>query len=348
MIMQKIHLLAKNLINKLLRIFLVPSALTLLIIHNESASMQKTHDEEQTLKIAATKRYFSKWLSRTEEAWREFRQDPLVLHKACESHDIKKVKQLLLLLKNPDIHDKNWQTPLHKAVCQSKKSPALTIEIMQLLLDHGASINAQDTCGDTPLQIAIIDGPVEIVKFLLNNKASVETKDKLGRTPLHWCAANGKLAIAQLLVGKGASFMSQSEIGNTPIHHAINMNTNALALLKAMIWWRIPFWWQPEQDVGLNKVASLQNMCLNFLASDKLMDRALPIVQAELKEKLENRRIAYLHSIFTIRNKHNKTAREVAISNGRLSVIRFIDKMLQATSLQDLEKLSPKPINRTT
>ncbi|XP_052183472.1 ADP-ribosylation factor GTPase-activating protein AGD3-like isoform X3 [Diospyros lotus] len=69
-------------------------------------------------------------------------------------------------------------SPLHLA-CQTAD-----IGMVELLLQHGANINASDSRGQTPLHHSIIRGRTTIVKLLLTRGANPEVVDKEGKTPL--------------------------------------------------------------------------------------------------------------------------------------------------------------------
>jgi len=57
-------------------------------------------------------------------------------------------------------------------------------EVMQLLIDKGAQVNAQDTQGYTALMIAAKVGQMAGVEFLLAKGASVNLKNNNGQTAL--------------------------------------------------------------------------------------------------------------------------------------------------------------------
>ena len=59
-----------------------------------------------------------------------------------------------------------------------------TPEIVQLLLEKGAEIEARDTYGWTPLMIAIWYSTPKIVQLLIEKGAEVNARDKDGLTPL--------------------------------------------------------------------------------------------------------------------------------------------------------------------
>ena len=56
------------------------------------------------------------------------------------------------------------------------------LEMVKILLQYGADVNAENSIGWSPLHMAAHQGKLEIVKFLVQNGSYV--KDKLNRTPL--------------------------------------------------------------------------------------------------------------------------------------------------------------------
>ncbi len=113
------------------------------------------------------------------------------------------------------------------------------MEVMEVLLDRGADVNAQNETGQTALIGAASLGDAELVNFLLDrgadpnitNKesgftaliaatwsdypeivetllrkgAQVNAKDKFGKTPLKWAREKGHTQIIQLLQSAGGT-----------------------------------------------------------------------------------------------------------------------------------------------
>ena len=70
---------------------------------------------------------------------------------------------------------------------------------VQTLLDFGADVNVQATCGCTPLMLAAGSGDIGITRALLNSDADPETTCRPGKTALVVASERGYSAIVELL-----------------------------------------------------------------------------------------------------------------------------------------------------
>ncbi|KAL9612471.1 MAG: hypothetical protein Q9167_002943 [Letrouitia subvulpina] len=101
----------------------------------------------------------------------------------------------------------------------------MNTEAIQLLVRHGADINARDQDGNSCLRTAVYEGNGKMVKFLLEHGAAVtiqpstEGRDSL----LHIAVKRESIAIVKTLCenGGGIYFDTQDERGHTPLHCAI-------------------------------------------------------------------------------------------------------------------------------
>ena len=86
-----------------------------------------------------------------------------------------------------------------------------------------------------PLHDAALSGHSEIVQLLLDKGAGIEAKDdESSSTALYHAASWGRREVAALLIEKGANVNARNKAGHTPLHAALaNEHKEIAALLKA-------------------------------------------------------------------------------------------------------------------
>jgi ankyrin repeat protein len=115
------------------------------------------------------------------------------------------------------------------AACQEGHLP-----VVSLLINEGANIEASDDDGWRPLIIACKQGHLPIVDFLINKGASIEAGDVDGWRPLIIACQEGHLSVVKLLIDKGANFeASRVNNGWRPLHTAPYQGH--LEIVKALI-----------------------------------------------------------------------------------------------------------------
>ena len=72
----------------------------------------------------------------------------------------------------------------------------------------------------TALHLAVNEGHCNVIKILLESEAELEAKTRMGRTPLHIAALRGNLKITELLVSSGANVNTTDTEFATPLHYA--------------------------------------------------------------------------------------------------------------------------------
>ena len=101
------------------------------------------------------------------------------------------------------------------------------LEIVKLLIDKGADINAKDDIGQTVLIDAAWGGSLDVVKFLIDKGLDVNAGNQGGMTVLMGAAQGGKnLDVVKLLIDKGADTKARNHIGGT-------------VLMCAARWWEL-------------------------------------------------------------------------------------------------------------
>ncbi|MDX1916514.1 MAG: ankyrin repeat domain-containing protein [Rickettsiaceae bacterium] len=130
-----------------------------------------------------------------------------VLHIACKKGYAKMAKALLKHI-SPNLSDKYGDKPIH-AACEYGH-----IEVVDLLIKNGVSVNQENSFKQSPLHIAVKNGNFEMVKSLLkNDKVDVHHLDFLKKTPLHYATEDNSLEIAKILMEYETKINSQ-ELAN--------------------------------------------------------------------------------------------------------------------------------------
>jgi ankyrin repeat protein len=102
------------------------------------------------------------------------------------------------------------------------------LEILKLLLDKGANVNAQLGGGETILHVMATNGRAAIVKLLLENHANIEARDRFGLTPLMVTAQNDQVEAARQLLDAGAQIEARDTHGETAMHLAAHRASTAV------------------------------------------------------------------------------------------------------------------------
>ena len=113
----------------------------------------------------------------------------------------------VLLAMRANVEDRGMKgdcTPLMEAASSGH------LEIVKLLISHGADVNSQSSSGNTPLMYACASGHSEIVRVLLEANANVEDHNENGHTPLMEAASAGHVEVAKILLEYGAGINTHS------------------------------------------------------------------------------------------------------------------------------------------
>lgn len=95
----------------------------------------------------------------------------------------------------------DW-TPLHIAAKRGN------LDIVQLLIERGAELNALNSMGQTPLFLAVQGGHKDIANLLIERGAIVRIKDKFDKTPLDWADTQ---EMKDLLTRSGAQYHQEAK-----------------------------------------------------------------------------------------------------------------------------------------
>ena len=112
---------------------------------------------------------------------------------------------------------RNFVTPLHEAVYDSN-----TKHVKDLLGQDDVDITISDELGNVPLHIAVEKDNVDIVKLLLEKGASVEARTNKRNTPLHMCTS---IPTVNVLLEHGACLNASNDRKETLLHQCVGGGT---------------------------------------------------------------------------------------------------------------------------
>ncbi|TGZ53653.1 uncharacterized protein [Temnothorax longispinosus] len=96
--------------------------------------------------------------------------------------------------------------------------------VAKLLLTSGSKVNSKNrNPSDTPLHFAVINGDIEIVEMILDKGANIDAENEFGRTPLHDAIRNKKMEVTELLLKYGADVNARDNDGTSLLHVAVEM-----------------------------------------------------------------------------------------------------------------------------
>jgi ankyrin repeat protein len=138
------------------------------------------------------------------------------LHWAARGGSVEVASLLISRGESVSVKDANGETPLFWAVASGQVKSA------EFLIKHGADVNATNVFGSTPLLTAARETDVpELMKLLIETGADVNARDSEGENALHKLAWFGypqrNIETAQRLLDAGADITAKNKEGKTPL-----------------------------------------------------------------------------------------------------------------------------------
>eukprot|EP00300_Choanocystis_sp_HF-7_P026342 c29369_g1_i1.p1 GENE.c29369_g1_i1~~c29369_g1_i1.p1 ORF type:complete len:214 (+),score=50.89 c29369_g1_i1:3-644(+) len=154
------------------------------------------------------------------------------LAKAVRRGDVPQIKGILH--SDPSVVnaylDEDEHTAAHTAANNGK------IDVLEILIEHGANLDIPNHDGWTPVYSAVMDGDETVLELLLKSGAGVNMLDEDGWTPLCVASYVGDIHIVQLLLKYRAN-PSKTSFGVCPRQKALEQGHFTLVdvLDKAML-----------------------------------------------------------------------------------------------------------------
>ena len=129
----------------------------------------------------------------------------------------RKVAEVLMEWKttNLSIHNPQMETPLMLAAITNQ------LDWAKKLIERGADVNQK---GWTPLHYAATKGNIEIMRLLIENHAYLDAESPNGTTPLMMAAHYGTPMATKLLLEEGADPRIQNQLGINALEFARKAN----------------------------------------------------------------------------------------------------------------------------
>ncbi|KAL8815302.1 MAG: hypothetical protein Q9191_008471, partial [Dirinaria sp. TL-2023a] len=185
-------------------------------------------------------------------------------------------------------------------------------KIVQLLLDHGANVNAISKFGGTALHVASVRGFEKIVQLLLNHGANVNAISKYDDTALHVASLRGFEKIVQLLLDHGANVNAISKYDDTALHVASEKGFEKIVQLLL------------DHSADVNAISKFDDTALHA-ASEKGFEK---IVQLLLDHGAN----------VNAANTDHKTALQLASREGNEKIVQLLLDHGAASKAEDLSR----------
>jgi len=236
------------------------------------------------------------------------------LHLASDKGHLEVVRVLLEHGADVEAQNEDKLTPLHRASRSGRG------EVVRVLLEQGADGAAFDRNRMTPLHWASFGGYVEVTRILLERSKDAAAKDKNGWTPLHWAAFEGRVEIVRILLKHGVDATVRDKAGRTPLHRS--SSEGHLQVTRVLL----------EQGVDTT-------------AQD--MDGRTVLHRASIGGHVKIVRFLLDHGVdMAVRDKNGRTPLHHASLEGHLEITRVLLEHGSDTTIEDQNACTPMELAR--
>eukprot|EP01111_Echinosteliopsis_oligospora_P014916 TRINITY_DN5738_c0_g1_i1.p1 TRINITY_DN5738_c0_g1~~TRINITY_DN5738_c0_g1_i1.p1 ORF type:complete len:764 (-),score=163.79 TRINITY_DN5738_c0_g1_i1:67-2358(-) len=159
--------------------------------------------------------------------------DRTCLHIACETGNLELCEFLLKKGASHDSEDKTGWKPIHTA------SNYAQYPVVLLLLNHEADPNAINSEKTTPISYIVrqpwSSDTHEVLDVLVQVGADVNARNAFLDTALHAAASKGRIEAMDFLIQHNADVNIQNKFGETAMHKAARSNINAVEMTELLI-----------------------------------------------------------------------------------------------------------------
>jgi len=106
-----------------------------------------------------------------------------------------------------------------------------SLDIVKLLCEHGAEVNAVNDVGNAPLYDASANGLIGILEYLISYGACIDKPMNNGSTPLIIACCYNQVGVARILLSHGCDMEAKTKDGITALLYAIGYGNVELVQL---------------------------------------------------------------------------------------------------------------------
>lgn len=220
-----------------------------------------------------------------------------VLHLAVEGGSLEALKYFISIGMNINITNNNGEMPVHMISLTKNKFN----EMLTLLLQFGADINAKCLCGNTPLLNSVFEGRSDAqLKQMVDNGANWNICNNNGNTVLHLAAEGGNCKALKYFGSIGAKINIINKYRETPFHFLSLTRKNFEEMLCLLL-------------------------CHGADINAKSKSGNTPILEATFKGKLEMelKQMVEKGADWKMRNKNGKSVLHLAVEGGNWEAFKY-------------------------
>jgi ankyrin repeat protein len=135
-----------------------------------------------------------------------------ILCKVAERNDIPLIE---LFLKHEAHSSENWAENCYSGLVTKSRDTNITATTVEFLLTRGADPNLKDDIGRTMLHRAAAMNRVNLIEILLKHGANIDATTATRMSPLMYAAQRGSCEAVELLLRRGADANIVNDFGKT-------------------------------------------------------------------------------------------------------------------------------------
>ncbi|KAG1700732.1 hypothetical protein DVH05_011591 [Phytophthora capsici] len=131
-----------------------------------------------------------------------------------DSDGMRMVEKAFPAVQLVEFRDEHQRSVTHLAIM------AEDLELLEFVLESGATLSGQDDCGASPLTTALLQRQFQAAEMLITYGCDVDHVNLSLQTSMHVLSTHGALDAVQWLLDRGAQFEARDVGGNSPLHLA--------------------------------------------------------------------------------------------------------------------------------